>query len=165
MRTLVLNASYEPIHLVSWEEAMCMIVGEKADIVKAYEGKQVRSAFETFEMPKIIKLRKYARVKKNLSMVRYSRRNIVLRDENTCQYCGKKTTGKDATLDHVVPKSRGGKSTWTNIVLSCHSCNNKKDNRTPEEAGMKLKRQPYKPKAKTKDLESILKEFDFSFDV
>jgi 5-methylcytosine-specific restriction endonuclease McrA len=119
---------------------------------------------ETFEMPRIIRLRKYVKVAKNLAMVRYSRRNIILRDKGTCQYCSKKVHGKDATLDHVMPKSRGGKSTWTNIVLSCRSCNGKKDNRTPAEAGMILLKEPVKPQAKTDLLDRLLKEFGFSFD-
>jgi 5-methylcytosine-specific restriction endonuclease McrA len=164
MRTLVLNASYEPIHMVDWKDAICMIVQEKAEIVSTYTDKMIRSMSLALEMPKIIKLKKYVNVAKNLAMVRYSRRNILARDKSTCQYCGKHCTGKDATLDHVVPKSRGGKSNWTNIVLACRKCNGKKDNRTPEEAGMKLRNIPVKPKAKTDALERLLKEFGFTFD-
>lgn len=164
MRTLVLNASYEPIDMVDWTDAIAMIIKEKADIVSTYTDKLVRSMSMALEMPKIIKLRKYVKVAKNLAIVRYSRRNIIVRDKSTCQYCGKYCTGKDATLDHVVPKSRGEKSNWTNIVLACRSCNNDKDDRTPQEAGMVLLNKPVKPRAKTNALEKILKEFGFSFD-
>jgi len=163
MRTLVLNASYEPIQMVDWKEAVCMIMKEKADVVSTYADKMIRSAREAFEMPKIIRLRKYVNVAKKAALLRYSRRNILIRDNHECQYCGKKCEGKDATLDHVLPSSRGGKSTWTNIVLACTKCNNKKDDRTPREAGMKLSKEPVKPKAKTKALQKLLEEFGYSY--
>ena len=150
--------------MVCWTEAVAMIMKEKADVVSTYADRLIRSVSTSIEMPRIIRLRKYVKVAKNLAMVRYSRRNIILRDDSTCQYCSKKVHGKDATLDHVMPKSRGGKSTWTNIVLSCRSCNGKKDNRTPQEAGMTLLKKPVKPQAKTDMLEKLLKEFGFSFD-
>jgi len=164
MRTLVLNASYEPIQMVDWKEAITMIMKEKADIVSTYADKMIRSAYEAFEMPKIIRLRKYVNVAKKATILRYSRRNILIRDNHKCQYCGKKCVGKDATLDHVLPSSRGGKSSWTNIVLACTKCNNKKDDRTPKEAGMILLREPVKPQAETGTFEKLLKEFGFSLD-
>jgi 5-methylcytosine-specific restriction endonuclease McrA len=164
MRTLVLNASYEPIQMVDWKEAVCMIMKEKADVVSTYADKMIRSAYEAFEMPKIIRLRKYVNVAKKAAFLRYSRRNILIRDNHECQYCGKTCTGKDATLDHVLPSSRGGKSTWENIVLACAKCNNKKDDRTPREANMKLSKEPVKPKAKTKALQKLLKEFGYSYE-
>jgi len=163
MRTLVLNASYEPIQMVDWKEAVCMIMKEKAEIVSTYADKMIRSAYEAFEMPKIIRLRKYVKIAKDAAVLRYSRRNILLRDKSTCQYCSKRVTGKDATMDHVLPSSRGGKSSWENIVTACCKCNNKKDNRTPKEAGMKLLKEPVKPKPRTKALQNLLAEFGFTF--
>jgi len=163
MRTLVLNASYEPIQMVDWKDAVCMVMKEKAEVVSTYADKMVRSAYEAFEMPKIIRLCKYVKIAKDAAVVRYSRRNILTRDKNTCQYCSKHVTGKDATMDHVFPSSRGGKSSWDNIVTACCKCNNKKDDRTPAEAGMKLLKKPVQPKPKTKALQSLLKEFGFTY--
>jgi 5-methylcytosine-specific restriction endonuclease McrA len=139
-----------------------MVLLEKAEVVSTYGDKMIRSVSKAFEMPKVIKLRRYINLAKNLSTIRYSRKNILIRDDNTCQYCAKRCTGKEATLDHVLPRSRGGGSSWTNIVLACRKCNGKKDNKTPKEAGMKLLKEPVKPKIKT--FHKIMEEFGFSFD-
>ena len=145
MNTLVLNASYEPLRVVNLERAMYYLMSGKAEIVEAYD-KVVRSVSLTFRHPKIIKLVKYVKMKKRYNGVKYSRRNILSRDGYLCQYCGIKCTDKSATLDHVHPKSKGGPANWTNIVTACHKCNNKKDDRTPEEANMKLLNIPERPK-------------------
>ena len=114
---------------------------------------------QAIKLPKVIRLKTYVKLISNLTTVRYSRRNILLRDDHTCQYCGKHVTGKDAMMDHVVPKSRGGKSTWNNVVTACHRCNNKKDNRTPKEAGMTLMSQPRRPKIANLLKEKLFEEF------
>jgi len=94
-------------------------------------------------VPRVILLLAYDRVPKR--RVRFSRFNIYTRDRNTCQYCGQTFPRSELNLDHVVPRSRGGRSTWENVVCSCHECNRKKGGRTPEEAGMKLLRPPRRP--------------------
>ena len=145
MQTLLLNASYEPIRVVDLERAMYYVLTGKADIVETYD-RVVRSVTQVFQHPKVIKLRKYVKIKQHLKGVKYSRKNILARDKMVCQYCGIKCSSKTATLDHVMPKSRGGKNSWENIVTSCADCNNKKDNRTPKEAGMVLRSKPRRPK-------------------
>lgn len=145
MQTLLLNASYEPIRVVDLERAMYYLLTGKAEIVEAYD-KVVRSVSQVFQHPKVIKLKKYVKIKQHLKGVKYSRKNILARDKMICQYCGTKCSSKTATLDHVMPKSRGGKNSWENIVTSCGDCNNKKDDRTPQEAGMVLRNRPRRPK-------------------
>lgn len=158
MKTLVLNASYEPIRMITWERAIYYLMLDKADLVSSYD-EVVRSAKLTLNLPKVIKLKKYVKMANNLTNVRYSKRNILLRDKMKCQYCGKICKNAEATMDHVIPKSRGGKTSWTNIVTACHKCNNKKDDRTPEEAGMRLLSTPVKPKIAHLIREKLFKEF------
>ena len=158
MKTLVLNASYEPIRMISWERAIYYLMLEKADIVSVYD-RVVRSAKITMNLPKVIKLKKYVRMASDLTAIRYSKRNILLRDKMKCQYCGKTCTSSEATMDHVIPKSRGGKTSWTNIVTACHGCNNKKDNQTPSEAGMRLLSDPRKPKIGHLIKQKLFEEF------
>ena len=146
MNTLVLNASYEPIRVVDLERAMYYLVTGKAEIVEAYDA-VVRSMSLIWQHPKVIKLKKYVKLEKHIKGVKYSRKNVLVRDNMVCQYCGIKCTSKTATLDHIMPSSRGGKSSWENVVLSCGDCNNKKDNRTPREARMVLRTVPRRPQA------------------
>jgi len=155
MQTLVLNASYEPLRVVSWERAMYYLFTEKADIVSTYADK-IRSTSQTFYRPKVIKLKKYVKVATSLTTLRYGRKNVLKRDEMICQYCGIKCNHKNATLDHIIPKSRGGKNTWTNVVTSCYRCNSYKGDRTPREARMELTRPAKRP-----SIRKILEKFDF----
>lgn len=158
MKTLVLNASYEPIRMISWERAIYYLMTEKADVVSEYD-RVVRSTSIAIKLPRVIKLKKYVKMANNLTHIRYSKRNILLRDKMKCQYCGIKCTNANATMDHIIPKSRGGGTSWTNIVTACHSCNNKKDNRTPSEAGMRLLSQPVKPKIGNIIKQKLFEEF------
>jgi 5-methylcytosine-specific restriction endonuclease McrA len=140
-RVLVLNQSYEPISVCSAKKAFLLIFLLKADLVAEREDRVLRSVHATYPYPSVIRLSSYIRVKfKNVEL---SRRNILRRDNNQCQYCGKTTT--PLTLDHIIPRSRGGMDTWDNLVIACIRCNNRKGNQTPEEAGMKLAKQPRKP--------------------
>lgn len=145
VQTLLLNASYEPIRVVDLERAMYYLVTGKAEIVETYD-RIIRSVSQVFQHPKVIKLKRYVKIKQHLKGVKYSRKNILARDKMICQYCGIKCDNRNATLDHVIPKSRGGKNSWENIVTSCADCNNKKDNRTPQEAGLVLLNVPRRPK-------------------
>jgi 5-methylcytosine-specific restriction endonuclease McrA len=140
-RVLVLNQSYEPISVCSAKKAFLLIFLLKADLVAEREDRVLRSVHATYPYPSVIRLSSYIRVKfKNVEL---SRRNILRRDNNQCQYCGKTTA--PLTLDHIIPRSRGGMDTWDNLVTACIRCNNRKGNQTPEEAGMKLAKQPRKP--------------------
>ena len=112
----------------------------KADVVDTYPDRFIRTVDQSLEFPSIIKLTRYIRMP--YRKVEISRKNIIKRDRNTCQYCGSKHT---LTVDHIMPKSRGGQDTWENLTTACVKCNNKKGNRTPKEAGMKLMSDPVKP--------------------
>lgn len=159
MKTLVLNAGYEPVRVVSWQKAMILILTEKAELIKAYD-RFVRSARQSFVLPQIIKLKRYI---KSFALaagaVSYSRHNVFKRDKFVCQYCNKKLTEKSATIDHVIPRSKGGLDTWDNTVCCCIACNSKKGNRTPEESHMRLVRHPKRPHLGTA-LHDLLAEFD-----
>lgn len=143
-RTLVLNAAYEPIHLISWEKAMCLVFTSKAEIVAEYDH-MIRSVSQIFKMPSVVRLKKYVRTFKRTMNARCTRRNVLMRDRYTCQYCFHGCNTSTITIDHVMPRSRGGKTTWDNVVAACHPCNRKKADRTPEESGMLLAKKPRRP--------------------
>lgn len=143
-RTLVLNAAYEPIHLVSWEKAMCLVFTAKAEIVAEYD-QMIRSVSQNFRMPSVVRLKKYVRTFKRTMNARCTRRNILMRDRFSCQYCGLRCSATTITIDHVMPRSRGGRTTWENVVAACHPCNRRKADRTPEEAHLHLAKKPRRP--------------------
>jgi 5-methylcytosine-specific restriction endonuclease McrA len=137
VKVLVLNASYEPLNITSWRRAVVLVLKGKAEKIE-YNGKSI---YPDFQLPTVIRLRYYVRVPyKDIPL---TRRNVLYRDGNACQYCG--YSGNDLTLDHVVPRSRGGGEQWENIVAACVRCNVKKGSRTPEEADMPLQQRPRKP--------------------
>lgn len=113
----------------------------KADLVARKDGMSVRSVSRIYPYPSVIRLTAYVRVP--YRKIELSRKNLLRRDNNTCQYCGKKST--NLTIDHVVPRSRGGTDCWENLVAACVRCNNVKGNRTPEEAKMGLLKKPTRP--------------------
>lgn len=124
MRVLVLNADFQPLNLVplstiSWQEAMCHLVKGTATAI-AYYDKYVNSATEKHQVPSIIVMRKYKYFKYK---AKYSPFNVKLRDNFTCQYCGKVFSEKSLTMDHVIPRAKGGKTGWNNIVAACKECN------------------------------------------
>jgi len=110
-------------------------------MVAPRQNKYIRSLTQRIPQPSVIKLSNYIKIP--FKSIELSRKNILRRDDHRCQYCGKKTT--DLTIDHIIPKSRGGGDTWENLVTACVRCNNRKGNRTPEEAEMKLLSKPRKP--------------------
>ncbi|MCU0534420.1 MAG: HNH endonuclease [Hydrococcus sp. Prado102] len=136
-KVLVLNASYEPLNITSWRRAVVLLLKGKAEQLE-HNGKYV---YCDFPLPSVIRLRHYVRVP--YKEIPLTRRNILERDRHTCQYCSYK--GEQLTLDHIIPRSRGGGDTWENLVTACVRCNVKKGNRTPKEANMSLKHQPRKP--------------------
>lgn len=139
---LVLNSTYEPLQVCSMKRALRLLFKNKAEVIENYDGLYIRSISLNMALPTVIRLVYY--VKKPYQHVRFSKRNVLLRDRYTCQYCG--ITGVQFTLDHVIPKSQGGITSWENVVCACIKCNNKKGNRSPSRANLHLFRKPYRPK-------------------
>ena len=146
MRTLLLTFGYEPVRAISWQRAVMLLYLEKAEVVADYTGRALHSPRIVMAMPAVIRLRHFIRPSRRVR-VPFSRRNIYLRDEWTCQYCGDRPAIRQLTLDHVMPRSRGGPTSWTNVVTACRGCNSTKASRTPIEAGMALKVRPARPTA------------------
>ena len=136
---LVINASYEPINICSARRALTLVL-KGAAVVEEVSAYVVRTSKISIPLPSVVRLQKYRRVPRQNRSV--SRKGIVLRDSSTCQYCRQKLPPRELTLDHVIPRSRGGASTWENLVASCKPCNNVKGDRTPAEAGLTLTKQP-----------------------
>jgi 5-methylcytosine-specific restriction endonuclease McrA len=136
-KVLVLNASYEPLNITSWRRAVVLLIKGKAEQLENNDG----FIYAEFPLPSVIRLRYYVRVP--YKEIPLTRRNVLERDRHTCQYCRYK--GEQLTLDHVIPRSRGGGDTWENLVAACVRCNVKKGNRTPKEAQMSLHHQPRRP--------------------
>ena len=143
-RTLVLSRGYEPIKIVSWQRAITLLFLGKVEVIEEYDH-DIRSISLVIKIPAVVRL--LSAIRRNRQPVKFSRVNIHGRDRYTCQFCGKKKPIAELTYDHVVPRSQGGKTTWTNIVTACEGCNRRKANRTPEQAGMRLLAQPVQPKA------------------
>lgn len=138
---LLLNASYEVMGVIPWERAVTLDFLGKVDVLESYDI-PVSSPSLTIQMPSVVRLRKYARQERR---ARFSRANVYRRDGYCCQYCGKSFSGVELTLDHVLPRSKGGKTDWTNIVSACRPCNAHKADRTPEQARMTLRSMPTRP--------------------
>ncbi len=136
---LVLNASYEPINVCAARRALVLVLKGVAS-AEEHSTVSVHSARRSLCLPSVIRLLEYRRIPHQTRAL--SRKNILMRDRYTCQYCQKTLPSSDMTLDHVIPRSRSGETTWENLVACCHSCNNKKGCRTPDEAGMRLTRPP-----------------------
>ena len=137
---LVLNQDYRALSVCSVERALVLVFLHKAELIQARPDRLVRSARSAYPWPSIVRLKDYVRVPYRRIMM--TRRNILRRDSHRCQYCGSR---ERLTLDHVLPKSRGGRDTWENLVAACVPCNNRKGNKTPEEARMPLRRSPFRP--------------------
>lgn len=136
---LVLNASYEPINICAARRALILVLKGVAS-AEELTLQNVSSARSATRLPSVIRLLEYRRIPHQSRAL--SRKNIMMRDRYTCQYCHKITPSGELTLDHVIPRSRAGETAWENLVACCHRCNNRKGSRTPEEAGMKLLRPP-----------------------
>lgn len=138
--TLVLNASFEPLSTVSLRRAVVLVMQDKAVVEHAHPGLRIRAAAVDIPVPQVIRLSRYVRVPFR-RQAPWSRRGVLVRDQHRCAYCGRRAT----TVDHVVPRSRGGGDTWLNTVASCAEDNHRKADRTPEQAGMRLLRRPFEP--------------------
>src|SRR5262245_58049745 len=167
---LVLNKLFMAVHIITVRRAFCLLCKDLAEVVSLEEGQFVSYNFETWrevsvyraqnfrqedddwvrtfnsqiQVPRVIRLFAYEKLPKHT--VKFNRRNIFARDNNQCQYCGKKYATSELSLDHVVPRSQGGASTWENVVCACVSCNVRKGGRTPKQAHLSLIRKPEKPK-------------------
>jgi 5-methylcytosine-specific restriction endonuclease McrA len=138
-RVLVLNSTYEPINVCTARRAIVLILKGIARAEERHDG-FFHSTRSRIPVPSVIRLTEYVHIpfeRKSLS-----RKNILLRDHNTCQYCGRVHTPSELTLDHVIPKSKGGHSNWDNLVACCKRCNNRKGSALPDEAGMRLLKHP-----------------------
>jgi len=143
MKALKLDSSFRPIEVIDALEALVLCIVGKARAIEIY-GQKIRSATRSFDLPAVIVLNRY--VKFRLSVVSPNRINVLSRDNNRCQYCAKTFPERELTLDHIIPKSRGGGNTWTNLVAACKKCNQKKGAKIPQESGMHPLRKPVKPK-------------------
>jgi 5-methylcytosine-specific restriction endonuclease McrA len=140
MRTLVLNAGYEPLAVVSFKRALVLVLNDKATVIAVDEEHPVMGISNAFDRPSVILLTRYVHLPRGRS-VPVTRRGVLRRDKHRCMYCGKSAS----TIDHVQPKSRGGSDSWENLVACCLRCNNMKSDRTPAEMGWKLLSKPRTP--------------------
>lgn len=140
--TLLLNSSFEPLRVVPWKKAILMVMLGKVEVVEEYE-RVIRGICFTIHLPAVIRLNRF--ISRRTPLVKFSRQNLYVRDRRVCQYCGTPFEHKELTYDHVIPRSKGGQTEWTNVVTCCSACNVKKGGRTPEEAGMALIRKPKVP--------------------
>ncbi|HZY05761.1 MAG TPA: HNH endonuclease [Anaeromyxobacteraceae bacterium] len=157
---LVLNRVYQPVHVTSVRRALCLLyqgvakaIDEQfqlfdfeswSELSAAASQDVIRTVSRRIRIPRVIVLVAYEHLPK--ARVRFSRFNIYARDDSTCQYCGLRLPRSELNLDHVVPRSRGGSTTWENVVCSCVACNLRKGGRSPDEAGMRLRRAPSRPR-------------------
>lgn len=139
---LVLNATYEALNVTSLQRAVKLIFAGKAEVLHQHE-RLLRSATFAMRMPSVIRMLYY--IRRPRQQVALTKKNVLLRDDYTCQYCGIRADGP-MTVDHVVPRCAGGSSAWENLVCACLDCNNRKNNRTPQDANMHLLRKPRTPK-------------------
>jgi 5-methylcytosine-specific restriction endonuclease McrA len=138
---LVLNATYEPINVCTVRRAVVLLLKEKAEVIERAEF-VLHSENSTIPRPMVIRLVAYVRIPRDTHRRKITRRAVFARDDWTCQYCGSRS---NLTVDHVIPRSKGGTSNWENIVASCAPCNRRKGNALPRQAGMRLLKQPRTP--------------------
>jgi len=140
--TLLLNATYEPLLVISWKKAITLLCQGKVEVLEEYE-REIHGISISFRLPSVLRL--LIKIRPHQQVVKFSRQNIFSRDKYKCQYCSRKLKAGDLTFDHVTPLARGGKTTWTNIVAACVVCNSKKSGHTLQEAKMKLIKEPIRP--------------------
>ncbi len=143
---LVLNADYQPLSYYplsvwNWQEAVKAIFLDRVDVVSHYD-RVIRSPAFEMRLPSVVALRQYIPLQRRPPFTRF---NVFLRDRFTCQYCERHLPAQELTFDHLIPRSRGGRTTWTNIVTACAPCNLRKGNRLPEECGIRPRRRPFMP--------------------
>jgi 5-methylcytosine-specific restriction endonuclease McrA len=139
---LVLNQNYEPLNVCTVRRAMLLVFCDKAEVLEVYNA-SVLSPSRSFIAPSVIRL--VYMIRRPRPRVKLTRREIFLRDDHTCQYCG--VRANDLTIDHVIPRSRGGQHTWENLVSACRACNHRKGGKTVQESRMRLRHDPCEPRA------------------
>jgi len=142
MQTLMLTPWMVPHKIISWQRAVVLTYLGKVEVIETWDA-ELRGPSVSMPTPAVVRLKKGAVSAKQ--SIRFSRMNVFTRDKFRCQYCGVKKPVRQLNYDHVIPRVQGGKTVWENIVTSCYACNDRKGSRTPEQAGMKLLRQPKKP--------------------
>ena len=140
-QVLVLNQNYEPLNVCSWRRAVALLCLGKA-IVLEHDAQTVRAPSQELRLPTVVRLAHP--IRRPMPELKLSRRAILARDANTCQYCGH--SSRDLTLDHIIPRRKGGPASWDNLVACCDKCNNKKGDKTLKEANMTLLRKPHRPR-------------------
>ena len=156
-RVLVLNQSYEPLMVIGGKRAVILLLNEKVDSLESYREK-INSAYLSLQLPSVIRLRNYARIRRKEIVL--SRKNILKRDNHTCQYCGAKSV--PMTIDHILARKKGGGDSWENLVAACVPCNTIKGNKRLNEANMKLLKIPRKP-TMILHLQKFVKQFQSSW--
>jgi len=141
-RTLLIDNSMQPVKVVSWQEAILLVLKNKAKVIDEYDNVLIHSASQAYKLPSILMLVSKSKRKRDIN---FSKKAIFLRDNYTCAYCANKFKPNQLSLDHITPVCQGGGKTWENIVTACRECNSEKGGRTPEQAKMSLKLNPYKP--------------------
>jgi len=138
---LMLNQNYEPLTICSARRAIVLLFQGKGEMIETADGLKIHTVSRAYSLPSVVRLRQYKRVP--FRKIILSRKNIITRDGHRCQYCGTKKGAM--TIDHVIPKKQNGGDTWDNMVCACVRCNNKKGDRTPEQAGMPIRKRPTRP--------------------
>jgi len=150
MDVLVLSTGFEPLYLVGWSQALADVERGRVEIIQHYKDRKIGTVLGSLQMPKIIRFLKGVFKRRNVGKkIKLNRRSLFERDNGSCQYCNLHVSYKHFEMEHVIPRSLGGKTTWENIVVSCRKCNSRKGAQTPSEAGMKLKKKPLMPKQKS----------------
>jgi 5-methylcytosine-specific restriction endonuclease McrA len=143
-RALLLDRAYRPVRAVSWRRAVLLGMSGRVDVLEHY-ARQIRTPSRTVPLPAVLRVPHWSH--RAPASVALTRRNVLLRDGHVCSYCGSPGHGRELTIDHVVPRSRGGRTAWDNVVAACGPCNRDKGDRTPDEAGMRLLALPGHPTA------------------
>jgi 5-methylcytosine-specific restriction endonuclease McrA len=144
----VLSTGYEVLYDISWQDAMKDLCGGRLEIVEEHPHKTIGLVFGKIPMPTVVKFKKgvfLSAIKAPRKTRKPNRKNIFIRDKGKCQYCDEKLSYSLSTIDHIIPRSKGGKNTWNNLVLCCGPCNIKKGNRSPSEVGLSLRAPPRNP--------------------
>lgn len=156
-RCVKLNASWEPIDIISWKSAFDLVYAEKASVLWTYpEEYKIRSQYLSWNYSSIIVLKKFSRRRPEKKDIVPSLKAILIRDLYTCMYCGQKLSSRIGTRDHIVPSSKGGKDSWLNLVACCKECQDKKADKTLAESGLKLIKQPKIPNLSERFSNSVL---------
>jgi len=139
---LLLNATYEPLRVITWQRAICLLTLGKVEVLEETD-QEIHSVSFVIRLPSVVRLLRLIRPRRQ--PIKFSRQNIYLRDNFRCQYCGARVSSQELNLDHVTPRSLGGKTTWENIVTCCIPCNVRKGGNVPEAVGLRLIQRPAKP--------------------